>query len=121
MKSKRKTPKSLCMIVSILFVTLIFVPNSKNHFLLAGIGISGLFLVIGSLILPAFPRLSRKLSYHRTKGHQKPWTWLKIQNRSLMLKSFSGGKLVIKLQISFKLPFRMPLGSFKNTPLWSSY
>lgn len=59
MKSKRKTPKTLCMIVSILFVTLIFVPNSKNHFLLAGIGISGLFLVIGSLILPAFPRLSR--------------------------------------------------------------
>lgn len=76
MKSKRKTPKSLCMIVSILFVTLIFVPNSKNHFLLAGIGISGLFLVIGPLILPAFPRLSRKLSYRRTKGHQKPWTWL---------------------------------------------
>ena len=69
MKSKRKTPKTLCMIVSILFVTLIFVPNSKNHFLLAGIGISGLFLVIGSLILPAFPRLSRKLSYRRTKGH----------------------------------------------------
>ena len=66
MKSKRKTPKTLCMIVSILFVTL-----------LAGIGISGLFLVIGSLILPAFPRLSRKLSYRRTKGHQKPWTWLK--------------------------------------------
>lgn len=77
MKSKRKTPKTLCMIVSILFVTLIFVPNSKNHFLLAGIGISGLFLVIGSLILPAFPRLSRKLSYRRTKGQQKPWTWLK--------------------------------------------
>ena len=77
MKSKRKTPKTLCMIVSILFVTLIFVPNSKNHFLLAGIGISGLFLVIGFLILPAFPRLSRKLSYRRTKGHQKPWTWLK--------------------------------------------
>ena len=39
MKSKRKTPKTLCMIVSILFVTLLFVPNSKNHFLLAGIGI----------------------------------------------------------------------------------
>lgn len=34
MKSKRKTPKTLCMIVSILFVTLIFVPNSKNHFYL---------------------------------------------------------------------------------------
>ena len=46
MKSKRKTPKTLCMIVSILFVTLIFVPNSKNHFLLAGIGISGLFLFV---------------------------------------------------------------------------
>ena len=28
MKSKRKTPKTLCMIVSILFVTLLFVPNS---------------------------------------------------------------------------------------------
>lgn len=51
MKSKRKTPKTLCMIVSILFVTLIFVPNSKNHFLLAGIGISGLFLCCGQAFL----------------------------------------------------------------------
>lgn len=77
MKSKRKTSNALCIIASILFVMLLFVPESKNRFLLAGMGITGLFIVAGSLILPVFPRLTRKLSYHRTKECQKPWTWLK--------------------------------------------
>lgn len=73
MKSKRKTSKTLCMIASVLFVILFFIPDSKNHFLLAGVGIAGLFLIAVSLILPIFP----KLSLHRAKRRQKPWTWLK--------------------------------------------
>lgn len=121
MKSKRKTPKTLCMIVSILFVTLLFVPNSKNHFLLAGIGISGLFLVIGSLILPAFPRLSRKLSYRRTKGHQKPWTWLKNPEPVTDAEKLLWRQISYQITDKLQAAFPDATWEFQNPPLWSSY